>query len=260
MYFILTTEVENDKEDAILSGDSIYLKRIECSFRNGVSLPFEDIMTPILFKIEEYALRGVMTDHLNLNDIKGPIFSIKVKTLLEKAKVKNIQYFQLTLLDEFGEVPEEEQGDSKDEKEKKIIEYRDFFISNVTGLLDCVDHERSVLDYFFPPEIRNKEKEEGDDTNNPFADENLNHIDSIIKLVLDENKIDPELKVFRLKDQPDLLVFHESVVHLLRNKKLSGFVFVPVSKYTDVIPDDDEPKEPEQQEPKEVEKKRIFFG
>jgi hypothetical protein len=238
MYYILTSTVENDTEDAILSGESIYLKRIECSFRDGVSLPAEDIMTPILFKIEQFALRGVMTDHLNLNDVRGPVFSRKVKELFEKAGSKNIQYFQLTLRDEF---PEGVKNDElKENKKKKIVDYTDHFIANVIGLIDCVDHKNSVLDYFFPPELRDKEKEEGDEINNPFADENPNHIDSIIKLVFDETKIDPTLKIFRLKDQPNLLVFHESIVELIRKEKLSGFVFVPVAEYTDIIPDDDE--------------------
>ncbi|HKR05902.1 MAG TPA: DUF1629 domain-containing protein [Bacteroidia bacterium] len=248
MNYILTSKVENDREDAILSGDSIYLKRIECSFREGVSLPVEDIIAPILFKIDVFSLRGIMTDHLNLSDIPGPIFSLKVKNLFEKIGLKNIQYFLLTLRDEF---PEGMKEDNKIDEKKQIIEYKNFFIANVVGLVDCVDHEKSALDYFFPPELRNKEKEIGDEINNPFAGENPNDIDLITKLVLDESKIDPALKMFRLKDKPQILVFHESVVEQIRKEKLSGFVFVPVEKYTELITDDDENKGQEQEEKKE---------
>ena len=88
--------------------------------------------------------------------------------------------------------------------------------------------------------LRNQaEESEEEKKNNPFSDENPNDIDFITKLVLDESKIDPALKVFRLKDQPNLLVFHEDIVKAIRKEKLSGFVFVPVSEYTDAIPDDD---------------------
>jgi hypothetical protein len=91
------------------------------------------------------------------------------------------------------------------------------------------------------------------DENNPFAGENPNDIDFVTKLVFDETKIDPALKVFRLFDKPDLLIFHESVVKAIRKQKLSGFVFVPVSEYTDVIPGDDDIKVKE----KENEKSKV---
>jgi hypothetical protein len=274
MYYILTSAVENDREDAILEGNSIYLDRIECSFQEGILLPSEDIETPILFTIDEFTLRGIMTDHLNINDIPGPVFSLRVKSLLEKMGLKNLQYFQLTLRDEF---PNGEKGNERDDKRKEIIEYKNFFITNVLGLVDCVDHKKSVLDYFLPPEFRNKEKEPGDEINNPFANENPNDIDLVTKLVFDESKIDPSFKVFRLKDKPHILVFHESIVEQIRKEKLSGFVFVPVEKYSELIADDPENKGQEQEEkkgekqelkqpepepnqpPKEIKKSRFTF-
>ena len=241
MYYILTSKVENDRKDAILSGDSRYLKRINCSFTKGITLPAEDILTPIIFKIEEYALRGTMTDHLSLNDIKGPVFSIKLKTLLEKAGVKNLQYFQLTLRDEFPNGPNDKK--KKEEKNKKPVENKDYFIANEVGLADCVDHENSVFEYFYPAEIRGQSKEDVENPNNPFLGENLMDIDMIKKLVIDETKIDPSLKIFRLKDQSNLLVFHKNIVDLIKKEKLTGFVFVPVEKYTDAIPDDEAEEE-----------------
>ena len=235
MYFVLTNHIENDRTDAILEGESIYLDRIDCSFRQGISLPVEDIDTPIVFNLSQYILRGTMTDHLSINTIPGPVFSIKAKQIVDKIKVKNIEFLQLKLIDQFLE------GKKKEDKTKPI-EYNNFFIANVVGLIDCVDHEKSVLEYFYPPELRNPEENMiGDnDENNPFAGENPNEIDFITKLVLDETKIDPALKIFRLKDQPNLLVFHKSIVELIRKENLRGFVFVPVEEYTDVIQDEDE--------------------
>lgn len=244
MHYILTNNIEDERNDAILDGRSAYLVRIETLFNEGLLLPSDDIDTPINFTLYEYTLRGNMTDHLNTNGIPGPVFSINTKTLLEQKGINNIEYYQLILIDEF---PESKKKASNDDKPKPI-NYTDYFIANIVGLVDCVDHEKSVLEYFYPPELRNQPEEtEEEKKNNPFADENPNDIDFITKLVLDERKIDSSLKVFRLKDKPDLLVFHESIVKEIRKEKLSGFVFVPVEEYTDAIPDD----ETETEEPKE---------
>lgn len=237
MYYILTTFLENDNEDAILEGVSIYLDRIDCSFRSGLPLPSDDIDTPIIFKLYQYTLRGAMTDHLNINSIPGPVFSLNTKAQLEQKGIKNIEYYLLKLIDEF---PEGKKPNNSPNDKPKPIEYNNYYIANVIGLVDCVDHEKSVVEYFYPPELRNQpEESEEEKKNNPFADENPNDIDFITKLVLDESKINPALKVFRLKDQPNLLVFHEDIVKAIRKEKLSGFVFVPASEYTDAIPDDD---------------------
>ena len=242
MYQILTTIVENDNEDAILEGEILAQDQIEFSFEKGVSVSPEGIKNPIEFEFYENTLRGTMTDHLYIDTIRGPVFSLKTRNLFEKIGIKNIEFYQVTLRDEF---PEGQSGNhKKDDEKKKTIEYIDYFIANVVGLVDCVDHEKSTLEYFYPPELRNQETEisvqGGDDYKDPFADENQNEIDFITKLVFDESKIDPKLKGFRLKDQPDLLVFHESVVDSIRKENLTGFVFVPVSEYTDAIQDDNE--------------------
>jgi hypothetical protein len=260
MYYILTNNIENDREHAILDGRSAYLIRIDCSFRQGLPLPSDDIDVPIPFNLYEYTLRGTMTDHLSINDISGPVFSQKTKSFFERLEITNIEYYQLKLIDEFPN------GDKEYIIKPKPVEYNNYFIANVVGLVDCIDHEQSILEYFYPPELKNQNEEtslNSRDENNPFAGENPNDIDFITKLVLDETKIDPALKIFRLFDKPDLLVFHESVVKAIRKEKLSGFVFVSVSEYTDVIPDDDEDKrekeEPQQKEVlKEPAKKEVF--
>jgi hypothetical protein len=200
-----------------------------------------------------------MTDHLSINDIPGPVFSLKTKYLFEKLNIQNIEYYQLKLMDEFPN------GDKEYFIKPGRVEYNNYFIANVVGLVDCVDHEKSVLEYFYPPELRNPDEEtvaNANDENNPFASENPNDIDLVTKLVLDETKIDPSFKIFRLFDKPDLLIFHENIVKAIRKEKLSGFVFVPVSEYTDVIRDDDEEnkheiKEPQKEASKELVKKEI---
>lgn len=244
--YILTIAVDNDDEDAILEGESIYLDRIQCSFQEGLPLPAEDIQTPIPFKLNEYTLRGNMTDHLSMDEIPGPVFSAKAKMLFDRIGIRNIEYYQLSIIDNFAK-----EGQTKESDKVATVQYADYFISNVVGLVDCINHENSMVEYFYPPELRQKDQEndlQKSDPANPFIDENPNEIDFITSLVLDESKIDPSLKIFRLKDKPDLLVFHESVVNEIRKEKLTGFVFVPVNEYTDAIPDDDDTTEQREDE------------
>jgi hypothetical protein len=249
MYYILAPQVENDNEDAILEGYSQYLKRIDCNFKEGLSLPSDDIEIPILFNIGEYTLRGTMTDHLSIDDIPSPIFSLKTQELFASLAISNIEYYQLKLIDEFPET-DKPPVDKNKKQEKKVIEYNNYFIANVVGLVDCVDHEQSVVEYYYPPELKQQLKEDAGTVDPAMSKEvldNPNEIDFITKLVLDETKIDPALKVFRLLDQPDLLVFHESVVEAIKKGNLSGFVFVPVAEYTDAIPDEVEEEKEEKQ-------------
>jgi hypothetical protein len=266
MYYILNGNVENDDKDAILEGIFTDIENEDYSFCTGRSLAKNHIETPIIFHISEYALRGTMTDHLSVDDINGPIFSLKTKEFFKTLAIASIEYYQLTLLDEFSESHEIEnqKEKNKEEKHKKVIEYTNYFIANVVSLVDCVDHENSILEYFFPPESRNKTQETtiaNHAANDPFANDNPNDIDFITKLVLDESKIDPALKVFRLFDQPNILIFHESLVELIQKEGLSGFVFIPVEKYTEAIPDEEESNEEEeekQEDPVQQKKRKSF--
>lgn len=244
MYYVLLDNVENDEEDAILEGKFGNDELAEFSFNTGLSIRKCKFDIPVRFTFDEFALRGTMTDFLSVDEVRGPVFSATTQDLFHKLGINCIEYFQMILVDEFPE----SHAEAKDKK--KVIEYADYFIGNVVGLVDCVDHHKSVLEYFYPEEIRQDEgghTANDDDANNPFAGENLNEIDFITHLVLDESKIDPSLKIFRLKDKPDLVVFHEDVVNEIRKEKLTGFVFVPVDQYTDAIPDDDEPEQREEE-------------
>ncbi len=242
-YYILNGKVENENEDAILEGVFVDVENEDYLFYKGFSLEKKGISTPIVFKIEQYALRGTMTDHLSIDDINGPIFSQKVINLLKAHAVNNIEYYPLTIRDEFPEVEKTELQKNKKE-EKKEIEYTNYFIANVVGLVDCINHEQSIGEYYYPPELRQQLKEEKEAQAETTTTDNPNEFDFITKLILDERKITPTMKVFRLLDRPDLLIFHDSIVEAIRKKNLSGFVFVPVTEYTDAITDEEEERMP----------------
>jgi len=67
-----------------------------------------------------------------------------------------------------------------------------------------------------------------------------NTIDFIRHLVFDDSKIPEDIKIFRLKDCPRILVFKEEVVEAIKKAGLTGFVFTPLEEYTDEIPDNDD--------------------
>ena len=185
-----------------------------------------------------------MTDNLSLDMISTFAFFEKSKEVLSKNGVTNIQFFPLTIYDAFTNAVEVSLARLKNEKcEFKTITYKNYHIANVVGLIDCVNHQTSDLDYYTPrPNIPD---DMPDDMKAALQQEPDNDIDFIRKIVLDETKIPEDIKIFRLKDCPRILVFKEEIVNAIREAKLTGFVFVPLEKYTDEIPDDDDEQEEE---------------
>lgn len=235
-YYILTNLIEDDSEDAILDGRCPFLERIPYLFNEGQSLAKEKIPQPIEFLLDINTLRGKMTDHLSIDGIEGVVFSSNVVDLLKKIQMENIEYFSLSIVDNFSNADSvalaKLRGSSIDYKIKK---YENYLIANIANKVDCVNHQKSKLEYFYPDEIKEQAKEFNTDKTI-----NFNDIDLITSLVLDETKIPTDMKIFRLYDQPNILVFHEDIVKAIKKEGLSGFVFVPLEKYTEVLSDEEE--------------------
>lgn len=247
-YYILSQDVENEEEDAMLEGYSAYLDRIRVPFDEGEELPLEDILIPIEINVEVASLRGRMTDSLFLDEVDCLIISKKVIEFLDEQEIENIQLLPIKLIDPYSNAEEVEEAKLKDKKldyKKKI--YDNYSIFNITGLVDCINHEDSNLEYYEP---RTEIAEDLPENMKLVLEEQQtdNEIDFIRKLVLDEDKIPEDLKIFRLKDCPRILVFKEEIVKAIRKEKLTGFVFVPLEKYTDEIPDDDDDDQEESEQ------------
>ena len=243
----MTQDMEIEEEDTILSGASEYLDRIDVDFSEGESLPLEDILLPIEILIQETSLRGRMTDVLYLDEIDCFVISKKVIELFGKKNVLGFQTLELVMIDPYSNAEAVEEAKLKDEHlEYREVIYSNYEIFNVNSLLDCVDHTVSNLEYFvMPPDIPEDIPEEMKAILQ--EQEQDNDIDFIRKLVLDESKIPDDIKIFRLKDCPRILVFKEEIVQAIREEGLTGFVFVPLSEYTDEIPDDDDDEEGEEE-------------
>lgn len=134
---------------------------------------------------------GVMTDHLSIAEVYGLVFSSRLRQLMKNLMVNNIQYFDFEIVSP---------------KNNKI--YTDYKIANIVGLADCVDKDNSDIKYF-----------------------NSGSIKRIRKLVLDESKIPPELKIFRLANDTSTPIIHQSIKDAILNSGITGCLFYKAEEY-----------------------------
>jgi len=234
----------NDSEnefnsDAMLFGTIRQLEDKEFDFLNGEKFPFESISVPVNLEVHIYSDRGRMTDNLYVDDL-GTVFSNRAKQIFDSLNIESIDFIPLSITDDYSNLEEVIIAKfQKKELEYEAIVYNNYHISNVNLTIDCVDHQNSDIDFFvsryevpddLPQEMKELlNKEEPD-----------NDIDFIRHLVLEDSKIPEEVKIFRLKDCPRILVFKTEVVEVIKNAGLTGFVFVPLEEYTEEIPDYDD--------------------
>lgn len=241
MYLFLGS-VNKAEDNAIISGSIEPLDGLNNLFNQGVAISEEILNIDLDLLISIHSIRGRMADYLWVEGIDGLVFSEKAKDLLQQMVPDNIQLFPLVIIDKFSNLEEVQMAGFRDEKlDYKTITYNNYFIGNVIGLVDCVDHDASDLEYYVPKQEIPENMPE--DMKAALQQEVDNDIDFIRKLVLDEEKIPQDIKIFRLKDCPRILVFKEEIVNAIKEAKLTGFVFVPLEKYTDEIPDDDNEEE-----------------
>lgn len=187
MYWILSNEIECLESDADLSG-SINYSGIE--FDDGVSIRGQNF--PLLkFVMNEDSKRGRMTDHLNITELHGPLFSGKAIEQFKALNVGNIEFFDIDVYDP-------ETGTT----------YDAYKLVNIVGVVDCVDMEKSDLKFYTDGDIKR-----------------------IWKLVLDEGKIPGEMKVFRLEKFRTIIVVHDIVKKAFEKAGVTGCVFYRPEDY-----------------------------
>jgi len=163
----------------------------------GDSLCFNDGVSikaqvpKIIYTMNDDSRKGRMTDHLSLDEVYGLVFSSRLRELLRELKIEKIQYFDLDIINP---------------KTNDI--YTDYKIANVLGLVDCVDKDRSELTYY-----------------------DSGTIEFIDKLILDESRIPPLAKIFRLSNDVTLPIVHQSVKAAIANAGITGCVFYKVEDY-----------------------------
>lgn len=260
MYYILSDEIIDSNQSAILEGEYEDIETEDFPFNIGKSIIKPGFELPIVFHLYINITRGKMTDNLSVDSIEGLVVSNKTRDLLVKEKYGNIQFYPIQIIDEYSNLEEVQMAEFKNEKQDYISKtYDNYFIANVIGLIDGIDHEASDLEYFIPRQEIPEDMPENMKAVLQEQEED-NDIDFIRKLVLDESKVPEDIHIFRLKDCPRILVFKEHVVEAIREAKLTGFVFTPLSEYTDEIPDDDDDDENEvtkEENPKTAEQEQT---
>jgi hypothetical protein len=116
------------------------------------------------------------------------MISAKLKELLEQCATTEVEYLRFTLLNHKGRVASDQ-----------------CFIANLIGTVDCVDVERTVG----RPDVLNP-----------------GEYSRIKNLFLLEDKIDPDLKLFRIASLPSVLVIREDLKNDLDSAGITGANFV----------------------------------
>lgn len=107
-----------------------------------------------------------------------PLFHKTLKKALENYGIDNVQYFPVTLVD----------PNAQTEEDKHITS---FFVANIIGRLDCVDLNKSKVNYW--PSQRGYD---------------------LLSTVIDEQKTNGQ-KIFRIKDDPTLIIINEELKYYL---------------------------------------------
>lgn len=117
----------------------------------------------------------------------------KLKSLLDEHSGANIEYFPVTVLDKKGRP-----------------DARSYYVANLLDTVDCVDMEKS--EYRMDALIKTQ-------------------VDRFAEIVFDEQRIDAEKQMFRLKDKTDLIVLTTGLARKILDAKCEGMRFVYLKDY-----------------------------
>jgi Immunity protein family (Imm11) len=119
------------------------------------------------------------------------VVSKKFKELIESAKPAKVEYLPVTIINHKGKLAS-----------------ADYFIVNPCELQDCIDREQSVLKWnAINPDLISISK----------------------KLVIDEAKVSPKAKVFRIKHYPFKAVFARELADEVKAAGLTGVKFTEIA-------------------------------
>lgn len=119
-----------------------------------------------------------------------------LKATLDELGIDNIQYFPCLLMDS-----------------KNKLMSDDYFFTNVVGTWGCIDIEKSEY------------------TVDPFREE---HFDTMTRIVLDQNKINPDLKLFRLGKFTETLLIRSDLAKII-GERHTGIYFKTLDEYNDEL-------------------------
>jgi hypothetical protein len=145
------------------------------------------------FKMDDDMPRDTKLEDFLNNLPSVLVVSERVRTFLEAENVKLIEFLPVTILNHKGR-PEK----------------APYFIANCTANQDCIDESKAT---FKPNAI------------------NPDIWISVQNIVLDPKKLDPELKLFRLKRYSTLDVWREDLAKKAMEQGFTGRKFIPLSEF-----------------------------
>lgn len=145
----------------------------------------------LIYTTNKNSIAGRMTDHITLAETTGLVMSNHCLKILNNEHNLNIQSYKFNIVDI---------KTNKTDNSYSLV--------NILDLIDCIDTKNSELKYF----------ESG-------------NIKRITKLVIDENLIPSNQKIFRLSKRKNLIFVHESIKDTIKQNGLTGFVFYKSEEY-----------------------------
>ena len=147
------------------------------------------------FKMDPDMPRDTKLEDFLFNLASAMVVAERVRAFLEKEKLKQIEFLPVTVVNH------------KDRPEKAP-----YFIVNCTANQDCIDESKTT---FKPNEI-------DPDT-----------WSSVQNIVFDPKRLDPELRLFRMKRYPLIDVWREDLAEKARGQAFTGVKFIPLSDFED---------------------------
>jgi hypothetical protein len=186
VYYILTYE---SFESEALELPRPTLPDEDMAFHNGVPVANAPRLIEFRMTAEE---KGELGDYVTTG-LPGLVVSKRFKEVLDGAGVDNVQYVPATIHDEVADRT-----------------YRDYFVANVIGLVDCIDMKRSkvTMRAALPDKIRD-----------------------IDELHVDEKRAKGHA-IFRLARKSSLVLVNERVKKALERSELKGVALVEAEGYS----------------------------
>ena len=187
MYWVMANE-RSDENELSIDGIPPMIEKNDWNFDSGeiIHIPLPVIEIP--YTIEACERK---TDNLIAHGCRGLLVHKKIRAALDNIETSNVDYYKTKLINRNnGNVDNE------------------YYIANVIGLIDCIDHEKSKL----------------------VIDEDDGDIEFIDKMVLKDPGNEGYPDIFRISEFLPIIIVSDSVKMAL--KSFSGFIFYKPEDYS----------------------------
>lgn len=133
MYWILASE-RSDEYELTIDGLPQIVKELEISFDNGIQINQHVPVIDILYSTYGSEIK---TDNILQAPRLGLLINKKLKTIFDSLSIDNIQYYPTRLINQTNSEIDEE-----------------YVISNIIGIISCVDKVKSELELYDDGEIK----------------------------------------------------------------------------------------------------------